>query len=144
MILLDTNVVSEFVKMDPDGRVRAWLNARSLRDCYICTPVVAELRHGAAMLPSGRRRDDLLEWYELLESETFVRRILDFDRRAAHRYAEIRARRGRVGKPISVMDGAIAAIASVHSMTLATRNVRDFGDLEIPLVDPFAARTFDP
>jgi len=139
MILLDTNVVSEFVKGSPDERVKAWLNAQETTDFYICIPVVAELRFGAAILPDGKRKSDLAGAFERLENIVFAKRILEFDRRAAHRYAELRARREKAGKPISVMDGAVAAIASIHAMTLATRNVRDFTGMDIPLVDPFSA-----
>jgi hypothetical protein len=75
---------------------------------------------------------------ERLEAETFAGRILPFDHRAAHCYAELRATRRSTGKPMSVMDAMIAAIALAHAMTLATRNVRDFEGLGVPLVDPFS------
>jgi hypothetical protein len=138
MILLDTNIVSEFIKISPDTRVMTWLNARAKIDFHLCTPVVAEIRYGVAQLPDGKRKDNMFIACERLEAETFGGRILAFDRRAAHFYAELRAKRRGIGKPMSVMDAMIAAIALAHAMTLATRNVGDFEGLGVPLVDPFS------
>jgi predicted nucleic acid-binding protein len=138
MILLDTNIVSEFMKTNPDTRVMDWLNARAKIDFHLCTPVIAEIRYGIAQLPDGKRKDNMLGACERLEAETFAGRILPFDHRAAHCYAELRATRRKTGKPMSVMDAMIAAIALAHAMTLATRNVRDFEGLGVPLVDPFS------
>ena len=138
MILLDTNVVSEFMKASPDTGVMDWLNVRAKLDFYLCTPVIAEIRYGVAQLPDGKRKENLLVACEGVETEIFAGRVLGFDRLAAHRYAELRARRRETGKPISVMDAMIAAIALAHAMTLATRNVRDFEGLGVPLVDPFS------
>ena len=138
MILLDTNIVSEFMKTNPDTRVMDWLNARAKIDFHLCTPVIAEIRYGIAQLPDGKRKDNMLVAFERLEAETFAGRILPFDHRAAHCYAELRATRRSTGKPMSVMDAMIAAIALAHAMTLATRNVRDFEGLGVPLVDPFS------
>jgi hypothetical protein len=138
MILLDTNIVSEFMKTNPDTRVMDWLNARAKIDFHLCTPVIAEIRYGIAQLPDGKRKDNMLVACERLEAETFAGRILPFDHRAAHCYAELRATRRSTGKPMSVMDAMIAAIALAHAMTLATRNVRDFEGLGVPLVDPFS------
>jgi hypothetical protein len=135
MILLDTNIVSEFMKTNPDTRVMDWLNARAKIDFHLCTPVIAEIRYGIAQLPDGKRKDNMLVACERLEAETFAGRILPFDHRAAHCYAELRATRRSTGKPMSVMD---AMIALAHAMTLATRNVRDFEGLGVPLVDPFS------
>ncbi len=138
MILLDTNVVSEFMKTSPDARVMAWVNTRAKIDFHLCAPVVAEIRYGVAQIPDGKRKDNLLVACERLEAETFAERILAFDRRAAHGYGELGAMRRKAGKPISVMDAMIAAIALAHAMTLATRNLSDFEGLGVPLVDPFS------
>jgi predicted nucleic acid-binding protein len=89
------------------------------------------------LLAQGRKKDLLLKAYVFLEEEMFAGRILVFDQRAAHHFSRLRARRRAAGKPLRTMDGMIAAIASAHSMTLATRNIADFEGLDIPLVDPF-------
>ena len=82
-------------------------------------------------------QDILARACERVEHETFAGAYLPFDHRAAHRFAELRAKRA-TGKRSSVMDAMIAAIALAHAMTLATRNVRDFEGLGVPLVDPFS------
>lgn len=138
MILLDTNVVSQAMKPDGDMAVCAWLDAQPKTDLYLCAPVLAELRYGAVNLPNGKKKDFLLAACDHIENKSFAGRILTFDRFAAHFYAEFRAKRRREGRSIAEMDMAIAAIASAHAMTLATRNVCDFEGLGIPLVDPFA------
>ena len=139
MILLDTNIISETLRPRPDARVLRWLDGRAKMDFWLCTPVIAELRYGAAILPEGRRRDALFAAWDRLEDDKFAGRILTFDRLAARHYAELSARRRALGKSIASMDAMIAAIASAHSMTLATRNIQDFVGLGIPLVNPFEA-----
>ncbi len=135
---LDTNVVSQSMKPDGDRRVRDWLDARDIADFFICAPVLAELRFGAVALPNGKKRDFLLACCDRVENETFLGRVLPFESHAAHRFAEIRAARRLLGQTVPIMDAMIAAIAIAHAMTLATRNVRDFEGLGVPLVDPFS------
>jgi len=139
MILLDTNVVSQTMRPDGDRRVQAWLNARAIQDFFICAPVLAELRYGALAVPKGKKQDFLISVCERIECETFAGRVLPFDALAAHRFAELRAQKRLQGKVAPIMDAMIAAIALAHAMTLATRNVKDFEGLGVPLVDPFAA-----
>jgi len=81
------------MKTNPDTRVMDWLNARAKIDFHLCTPVIAEIRYGIAQLPDGKRKDNMLVACERLEAETFAGRILPFDHRAAHCYAELRATR---------------------------------------------------
>jgi predicted nucleic acid-binding protein len=139
MILLDTNIISETLRPQPDARVLRWLNGRAKMDFWLCTPVIAELRYGAAILPEGRKRDALFAAWDRLEDDKFAGRILTFDRLAARHYAELSAMRRALGKSIASMDAMIAAIASAHSMTLATRNIQDFEGLGLPLINPFEA-----
>jgi len=138
VILLDTNVVSQAMKPDGDVNVRAWLSATIKSDVYLCAPVIAELRYGGERLPPGKKREFLLAACDIVENEKFAGRVLVFDQLAAHHYARMRAQRDSVGMPLPVMDGIVAAIAAAHSMTLATRNTRDFVDLGLSLVNPFA------
>jgi hypothetical protein len=90
------------------------------------------------LLPDGKQKNILFAACEEVEA-MFEGRILSFDQSAAYRYAEFRMRRRKQGRAIAEMDMAIAAIASVHSMTVATGNTRDFEGLGVPLVDPFTA-----
>jgi predicted nucleic acid-binding protein len=92
MILLDTNIISETLRPRPDARVLRWLDGRAKMDFWLCAPVIAELRYGAALLPEGRKRDALFAAWDRLENDKFSGRILNFDRQAAHHYAEVSAR----------------------------------------------------
>ncbi|MEF3367291.1 type II toxin-antitoxin system VapC family toxin [Methylocystis sp. 9N] len=138
MILLDTNVVSEMMKPTGDAKARGWMDSHAEIDFYLATPIIAELRFGLALLPSGRKKEALTRACQSIEEEIFAGRILPFDQRAAHAFARLRAKRQTLGKPLNVMDAIVASVASAHAMTLATRNVADFGDLELVVVNPFA------
>ncbi|MBG0803383.1 type II toxin-antitoxin system VapC family toxin [Methylocystis sp. H4A] len=140
MILLDTNIVSEMMKPTGDGNVRRWMDSYSEVDFFIATPVIAELRFGLALLPDGRKKEALTRACDTIEAEIFAGQILTFDQRAAHAFARLRGKRQALGKPLNVMDALVASIASAHAMTLATRNVADFVDLDIAVVNPFEAR----
>jgi predicted nucleic acid-binding protein len=138
MILLDTNVVSEMMKPTGDAKARRWMDSHAEIDFYLATPIIAELRFGLALLSEGRKKDALTRACQTIEDEIFAGRILPFDQRAAHAFARLRATRKTLGRPLAVMDALVASIASAHAMTLATRNVADFADLDIAVVNPFA------
>jgi predicted nucleic acid-binding protein len=140
MILLDTNVVSEATRVQPDARVRQWLNGQSAQALFLCTPVLAELRYGIERLPGGRKRNALERAIADLE-DGFRDRILPVDRATAHEYGRVVAIRDGLGKPVSTMDALIAAVARVHRAAIATRDVGDFEQLDLSLVNPFAAST---
>ena len=97
----------------------------------------AELRYGAAILPLGRRRETLFFKIEAMVSDAFEDRVLAFDSDAARAYGHIAAARPSAGRPVASADCQIAAIAAARRMRLATRNVRDFRDMGIDIVDPW-------
>ena len=136
IIILDTNIVSELLRPSPEPRIEAWLAAQDSRSVYLTTISEAELRYGAAVLPSGRRRDALLEAVDGMLDEDFRGRILAFDRLAAEAYAGIAASRA-AGRPISQFDCQIAAIAQANEASLATRNIKDFQGCGIDVIDPW-------
>jgi hypothetical protein len=138
MIVLDTNVLSEPSRPYPNPGVLSWLDTYGWDEAFLCTPVLAELRYGVERLPAGGRRNRLQEWVQKIEHEIFVDRILLLDREAAHQFGQIVASRDRIGRPIGSMDALIAAIALVHRAALATRDISDFADVGLELVDPFA------
>ena len=109
-------------------------------ELFLCAPVLAELFSGLEQLPSGARRNRLAEWIRNLETSEFVDRILPFDRSATHEFGRIVAIRERAGRTIRVMDAIIGAIASAHGATVATRDVDDFADIGLDVVNPFEAR----
>lgn len=133
MIVLDTNVLSEPLKVEPSERVLTWLE--SVDEALAVT--VGELLVGARRLPLGRRRDALLAAIDRA-LQAHGGDVLPYDERAARRFAEMQESRHAAGRPLSVEDGMIAAICARHSARLATRNIADFDDLGIDLIDPWA------
>ncbi|MEM9148716.1 MAG: type II toxin-antitoxin system VapC family toxin [Pseudomonadota bacterium] len=135
MIILDTNVVSELLRLAPEPRVEAWLSRQDGGQVYLTAVSEAELRTGVAIMAAGKRRDDLAHAIDAMLREDFRGRILSFDSAAVSAYAAIAAERRAAGKPIS----QIAAIGRVHRTAIATRNARDFEGAGIEVVDPWAA-----
>ncbi len=137
MIVLDTNIISELLRPAPASQVEAWLAAQDGATIYFTAVGEAELRHGVAILPAGRRRSIFAEAIEGMLEEDFHDRILPFDRAAARTYATIAAERRAVGQPISQFDCQIAAIARARDAAVATRNTVDFEGCGIELIDPW-------
>ncbi|GEL45753.1 type II toxin-antitoxin system VapC family toxin [Cellulomonas hominis] len=139
MIVLDTNVISEIFRPDPEARVVTWLEGLT-GDVAITAVTLAELLAGLHRLPEGQRRTALVEQVDLaLEPYRATRAILPFDAAAAGQYAEVLAVRERAGRPIHTADAQIAAICRAHGATCATRNVKDFDGTGIDVVNPWAA-----
>ncbi|MFZ2854464.1 MAG: type II toxin-antitoxin system VapC family toxin [Rhodocyclaceae bacterium] len=140
MILLDTNVVSEFMRSAPAAQVIAWLDAQPEEQVWISAITCAEIALGVALLPDGQRKRGLHAAAQGMCAEEFAGRCLPFDAQAAAHYADIVAIRTGLGRPISVEDAQIAAIALTYGLTLATRNTRDFdGIAGLTLIDPWQA-----
>ncbi len=139
MILLDTNVLSELLRLPPHPSVEAWTAEYAVEDLYFSAIGEAELRFGVALMPAGRRRDGLTTQIEAMLREDFEGRVLPFDSDAARAYADIAAARRRAGRPVSPADCQIAAIARSRGMEVATRNVRDFSDTGVAVVNPWEA-----
>lgn len=137
MIILDTNVVSELLRPAPEQRVVGWLGGLDGTSVYLTTITEAELRLGVAILPNGKRRNGLTEMIDQITREDFSDRILPFDSPAASAFAAIAASRRAMGRPIAHADCQIAAIAQVTRATLATRNIPDFADCGIKLINPW-------
>jgi predicted nucleic acid-binding protein len=139
VILLDTNVISAVMAPVPNAAVVGWLDRRPTASLYLCAVTIAEIGYGLHALPEGRRRRSLEHRFARFVAEGFAGRILPFDERAAGLYGETMAVRRRAGRPMSILDGQIAAIARAHRFALATRNVRDFEATGLEVVDPFEA-----
>lgn len=137
MIVLDTNVISELVRPQPDRLVLGWLDRYPWAEIYLTAITTAELRYGAARLPDGQRKTELAERVRLLTKERFAHRILPFDDEAASHYAQVVASREKRGKPIGMADAQIAAICLDHRAALATRNTKDFVYVDVGIVNPW-------
>jgi toxin FitB len=139
VIILDTNVVSELIRATPDPNVRAWVNSRPSTQIATTAITAAELYYGVARLPVGQRRQQLAVAVSALLNQALRGRIVPFDERAARRYADVIARREHAGRPIEALDAQIAAICRELGAVLATRNIKDFEETGVELVDPWQA-----
>ena len=137
MVLLDTNVLSELMRREPDSVVLAWADQLNLEDVAITAMNEAEILHGLALLPAGKRRDSLQERWEQLVVEIFAGRVFPFDRAAAHWYGALLEQRHRIGRPMATADAVIAATALALDATLATRNTSDFERIDLSLINPW-------
>ena len=139
MVLLDTNVVSELMRAVPNAEVLAWMDALPARELFVSAVTEAEVRTGFAILPAGARRRGLADASERTLGGLFAGRVLPFDSGAARAYAGIAAASRAAGRPISQSDCQIAAIARSRGMAVATRNVRDFSETGVEVIDPWAS-----
>lgn len=137
MILLDTNIVSEFMGTRPDQRVEAWLKKLRPSDLYLTSITVAEILIGIANRPISRRQRILMEDFEMFERTVIGPRVLGFDRVHAAPMAEIVRTRRASGLSVDFVDCQIAAIAFVSGAVLATRNIKDFEGVGLNLINPF-------
>lgn len=136
MIVLDTNVISAVIGEHAEPRIVAWLDGVPELVC-LTSITTAELRLGAGLFPADRRRARLQQEIDAMLTQDFADAVLAFDEPASEAYAEVVADRRRLGRPISVPDAQIAAICLSHDAALATRNVRDFDDTGLRMIDPW-------
>jgi hypothetical protein len=137
VVLLDTNVLSELMRAEPDRAVFGWVNDLPRVETCISAITVAEIRLGVLRLPEGKRKVQVLDRAERI-LDGFSHACLAFDVLAAREYADIVSARRRAGRPIDVQHAQIAAIARSAGMMLATRNVKDFEGIDgLKVVSPW-------
>jgi predicted nucleic acid-binding protein len=136
--LLDTTVVSEWVKMRPNRGVVAWLADIDEDRVFISVVTLAELRHGIERMGTSSRRKRLDEWLRDELPARFEGRVLSIDGIIADGWGKVVARSEAAGRPVGAMDAFIAAIAEVHGMTLVTRNTSDFEASLKHVINPWA------
>lgn len=136
--LLDTNVVSEWVKPRPAPGVIEWLAGVDEDRVFLSVCTVGEIGFGIDLLSAGRRQTALKNWLEGDLLERFRDRIVPVDVPVAAAWGHLSAAAHGAGRSLTVMDGLIAATAAVHQLTLVTRNIRDFRGLELDLLDPWS------
>jgi predicted nucleic acid-binding protein len=137
MIILDTNVLSEIMKPVPSPRVSTWLSSQPATELFTTSITEAEIFLGIELLPRGKRRDSLLSDAEAMFTKDLDGRILGFDSDSGRLFARIVAHRRALGRPINHPDAQIAAIVKLRNAKLATRDVADFTDCGIDLIDPW-------
>ena len=141
MIVLDTNVLSELMRPDPDQAVIAWMDSQEPAQLFLTAVTVAEILYGIARLPDGKRKAGLRERGVAMLQEDFAGRIISFDEAAAAQYAEVVCERQSSGRSIGMADAQIAAICrALNGATLATRNSRDFEGIGLDLANPWTDR----
>lgn len=135
--LVDTNILSETIRRRPDPNVLAWWEENEASVC-ISTITVGELRYGIELLPEGRRKEVLQRW--LKDVSSLMRgQVIGFSRSVAHVWGQLRSEWRKAGVSVPSIDGQLVAVARRHSLTIATRNVRDFAHAGVKVVNPFDA-----
>ncbi len=140
MIVLDTNVISELMRPEPNPDVLAWAARQPRTELYTTDINRAEILYGIAALPEGRRRRVLAAAAEGMFAEDFAGRILAFGASAAAHYPTIVQARRRIGNPIEGFDALIAATALAEGASVATRDIAGFADCGVTVIDPWSAR----
>jgi predicted nucleic acid-binding protein len=139
MIVLDTNVLSEAVKPEPNDRAFRWFRAQPRDKLFTTSISEAEILYGLRKMPRGERAQEKSAAVRAIFKVDLAGKVLGFDRDAARRYADIYVSRQEAGRPISEFDAMIAAIAQSKGAVLATRNVKHFVDCDVEIIDPWAA-----
>lgn len=137
-IILDTNVISEVWKREPNPQVMDWFARQQATDLFITSITVAELYLGIRLMPAGARRDRLAGSVTAF-CALFANRIWPFDTAAALRHSECAAKRRAIGRHIGTADAMIAGIALAHHASVATRNTKDFAGTAVDVVNPWEA-----
>jgi len=137
MIILDTNVISELMKVEPEPNVLKWGNAQKATNLAITTIAIAEIQRGIKRLPKGKKGKVLQNNFLEFIKKAFIGRILPFDEQAAYLYGEVVSEREKAGFNTDAIDLMIAAIVKNHGATISTRNVKDFKDCGIKVINPW-------
>jgi predicted nucleic acid-binding protein len=139
MILIDTNVISELWRVEPNPGVLTWIDLQTVETLYLSAITAAELRFGLATMPEGKRRSIYQDRLERDVLPAFKGRVLPFDLDASQAYAALMARAKAAGQAIGKADGYIAATASVHGLTVATRDLAPFQAAGLAVINPWEA-----
>ncbi|MED5491004.1 MAG: type II toxin-antitoxin system VapC family toxin [Pseudomonadota bacterium] len=137
MILLDTHVISEPLRREPEPGLIEWIDAQALETLYLSAITVAELRSGIALLPAGKRRTSLLESLERRVLPLFTGRVLPFDLPCTQTYAELIAKALKAGLAIAAAEGFIAATAVANGLAVATRDTGPFEAAGVEVINPW-------
>ncbi len=132
--LIDTNVLSELRRREPDPGVVIWFEERPATTLYLSVLTVGELRKGVEALPKGKRKRKLTDWLDIALPEFFAGRILSIDAKVANRWGRLLA---AAKQPLPAIDSLLAATALTHNLRLVTRNVRDFRHPGLELINPW-------
>ena len=135
--LVDTNCISEVVRVKPEPCVLAWIEGADESLLYLSVLTLGEIRKGLAALPQSRRRSRLETWLEVELQARFSGRILPVDLAVADRWGLLAANAKASGKPLSTIDGLLAATAIHHNLTVVSRHVSDFTRVPVEVLNPW-------
>ena len=135
--LIDTNVLSELRRKQPDARVVSWIQARPRPALFLSVLTLGEIRKGIERIEDSAHKQSLVDWLEVELPHYFVGRLIGIDPHIADRWGRLMARAGR---PLPAIDGLLAATALQHDLTLVTRNTKDFTGLDVRLINPWASQ----
>jgi len=138
VIILDTNVVSEPMKLQANPLVKQWLDRQEPETLFLTAVNLAELSAGVEQMPVGQRQNDLRHGLTRLLRALFDQRILPFDQREAEVFAQMSATVRASGRVLPMVDGQIAAIAATHGFSVATRDIEPFEAAGVPVINPWA------
>jgi predicted nucleic acid-binding protein len=137
--LLDTNCISELVRPTPEPRVLGWMEAADETMLYLSVLTMGEIRKGLAGLAQGKRRTLLETWLDVELQARFSGRIVPIDAAIAKRWGQLAADAKRAGRPLSIIDGLLAATALHHDLTVVSRNTSDFTNTHVQVLNPWEA-----
>jgi predicted nucleic acid-binding protein len=137
--LLDTNCVSELVRVKPEPRVMEWMEATDEAMLYLSVLTLGEIRRGLAGLAPGKRKTHLETWLEVELQARFSGRILAIDAPVADRWGSLAAQAKSRGTPLPIIDGLLAATALHYNLTVVTRNASDFTNAQVQVLNPWKA-----
>jgi toxin FitB len=139
MLILDTNVISELMNPQGSQTVKSWVNSQSRARLFTTTITKAEILYGIAILPEGNRKQRLQDAAHIVFNQEFFNQLLVFDSESAENFASLSTDRRKQGHPISQFDAQIAAICRTHQAAIVTRNVDDFLNCQIEIINPWDA-----
>jgi len=135
--LLDTNCISEITRVQPEPRVLQWFKVADESLLHLSVLTLGEIRKGIAGIPQSARRSQLESWLEVDLQSRFSGRVLPISAAISDRWGLLAAESKRKGRPLSVIDGLLAATALQFNFTIVSRNVNGFANTRVPVVNPW-------
>ena len=135
--LLDTCLISEMVKKEPNPAVVSWLDEQDEQKLFLSVLNLGELQKGISKLPEGTKKIELQAWVALDLVERFTGRILEIDLETALSWGRLQGEAEQAGEKLPVMDSLIAAVATAHGLIVVTRNVRDIERCGVRVINPW-------
>ncbi len=135
--LLDTCVISELIKQQPDQKVIQWISNVEETRLFVSVLTIGELHKGVEKLPESRKKSTLHKWITYDLKKRFENRIVDFDINTATTWGKIQAKSELIGKTLPAIDGLIAATGIFNDLVVVTRNIKNMEVSGVDLLNPW-------